>query len=118
MTKSSTWTAPAKKPGIQKTSWIATVIFRNVRGRPTMTRRRWMMNALHGPSPFFDFAHGNRWDRSLFFLFTLPRRAVLADKVKPSEVRMYDQSLVGGYDRRIIAVLGWLHLLNPYFHTG
>jgi Na+/melibiose symporter-like transporter len=108
MTKSSTWTA-LRNPAFRRL-WIATVISGTCVAAHN-DAATWMMNALTG-SPFLISLMATVGSLP-FFLFTLPA-GVLADKVNRQKfvctINLWLATMAAG-----LAVLGWLHLLNPYF---
>src|ERR1700736_503648 len=107
MTKSSTWTA-LRNPVFRKL-WIATVISGTCVAAHN-SAATWVMNGLTG-SPFLISLMSTVASLS-FFLFTLPA-GVLADKVDRQKlVCTINLSLAAA--ALGLAVLGWLHLLNPY----
>jgi MFS family permease len=107
MTKGSTWTA-LRNP-VFRQLWLASVIS----GACVAAHdgaSTWMMNKLTG-SPFLISLMSTVASLS-FFLFTLPA-GVLADKVDRQKlvctINLWLAAMALG-----LAVLGWLHLLNPY----
>ncbi len=108
MTKSSTWTA-LRNPAFRRL-WIATVISGTCVAAHN-DAATWMMNALTG-SPFLISLMATVGSLPFFF-FTLPA-GVLADKVNRQKfvctINLWLAAMAAG-----LAVLGWLHLLNPYF---
>jgi len=106
MTKSSTWTA-LRNPVFRKL-WIATVISGTCVAAHN-SAATWVMNGLTG-SPFLISLMSTVASLP-FFLFTLPAGA-LADKVDRQKlvctINLCLAAIAVG-----IAVLGWLHLLNP-----
>jgi MFS family permease len=104
---SSTWTA-LRNPAFRRL-WIATVISGTCEAAHN-SAATWMMNVVTG-SPFLISLMATVASLP-FFLFTLPA-GVLANKVNR-------QKFVGGINLWLaamatgLAVLGWLHLLNPY----
>ncbi len=106
MNKSSTWTA-LKNPTFRKL-WIATVISGTCVAAHD-SAATWMMNVFTG-SPFLISLMSTVASLP-FFLFTLPAGA-LADKVDRQKlVRFINIGLAATAVG--LAVLGWLHLLNP-----
>ena len=95
------------QPGFQKTL-DRHGDFRNLRGRP---QRRGDVDdeSAHGFA-HFDLAHGNGGTAP--FLFVDPARRVLADKANRQKfvctIYVWLAAVAGG-----LALLGWLHLLNP-----
>ena len=106
MTKSSIWTA-LRNPVFRKL-WIATVISGTCVAAHN-SAATWVMNGLTG-SPFLISLMSTVASLP-FFLFTLPAGA-LADKVDRQKlvctINLCLAAIAVG-----IAVLGWLHLLNP-----
>jgi MFS family permease len=107
MTKSSTWTA-LRNPAFRRL-WIATVISGTCVAAHN-SAATWMMNVVTG-SPFLISLMATVASLP-FFLFTLPA-GVLADKVNRQKfvcaINLWLAAIAVG-----LAVLGWLHLLNPY----
>jgi MFS family permease len=107
MTKSSTWTA-LRNPAFRRL-WIATVISGTCVAAHN-DAATWMMNALTGST--FLISLMATFGSLPFFLFTLPA-GVLADKVNRQKfvctINLWLAAMAAG-----LAVLGWLHLLNPY----
>src|SRR6266446_9721184 len=107
MTKSSTWTA-LQNPAFRRL-WIATVISGTCEAAH-YSAATWMMNVLTG-SPFLISLMATVASLP-YFLFTLPA-GVLADKVNRQKfvcgINLWLAAMTAG-----LAVLGWLHLLNPY----
>jgi MFS family permease len=107
MNQSSTWTA-LSNPAFRRL-WIATVISGTCIAAHD-SAATWMMNAFTG-SPFLISLMSTVASLP-FFLFTLPAGA-LADKV--NRKKLICSINVGlGATATGLAVLGWLHLLNPY----
>jgi MFS family permease len=107
MTKCSTWTA-LRNP-VFRQLWLASVISGTCVAAHDGAAT-WMMNKLTG-SPFLISLMSTVASLS-FFLFTLPA-GVLADKVDRQKlVCTINLSLAAA--ALGLAVLGWLHLLNPY----
>jgi MFS family permease len=107
MNKSSTWAA-LRNPAFRKL-WIATVISGTCVAAHD-SAATWMMNISTG-SPFFISLMSTVASLP-FFLFTLPAGA-LADKVDRQKlICLINVGLAGTAIG--LAVLGWLHLLNPY----
>jgi MFS family permease len=107
MTTSSTWTA-LRNPAFRRL-WIATVIS-GTSVAAHNSAATWMMNVVTD-SPFLISLMAT--GASLpFFLFTLPA-GVLADKVNRQKfvcgINLWLAAMAAG-----LAVIGWLHLLNPY----
>jgi MFS family permease len=108
MNKSSIWTA-LRNPAFRKL-WIATVISGICVAAHDNTAT-WMMNGFTG-SPFLISLMSTVASLP-FFLFTLPAGAI-ADKVDRRNLICFIN--VGLAATAVsLAVLGWLHLLNPYF---
>jgi MFS family permease len=107
MTKCSTWTA-LRNP-VFKQLWIASVISGTCVAAHDGAAT-WMMNKLTG-SPFLISLMSTVASLS-FSLFTLPA-GVLADRVDRKKlictINLWLAATALG-----LAVLGWLHLLNPY----
>jgi MFS family permease len=107
MNKSSSWTA-LRNPIFRKL-WIATVISGSCVAAHD-SAATWMMNAFAG-SPFLISLMSTVASLP-FFLFTLPAGA-LVDKVDRQKlicsINVGLAATAAG-----LAVLGWLHLLNPY----
>ena len=107
MNKSSSWTA-LRNPVFRKL-WIATVISGTCVAAHN-SAATWMMNVVTG-SPFLISLMATVASLP-FFLFTLPA-GVLADKVNRQKfvcgINLCLAATVAG-----LAVLGWLHLINPY----
>src|SRR6266403_5665317 len=107
MNKSSTWTA-LRNPTFRKL-WIAAVISGTCVAAHD-SAATWMMNIFTG-SPFL-LSLMSTVASLPFFLFTLPAGA-LADKVNRQKLVCFLN--VGLAPTAAgLAVLGWLHLLNPY----
>jgi MFS family permease len=107
MNKSSSWTA-LRNPAFRRL-WIATVISGTCVAAHD-SAATWMMNAATG-SPFLISLMSTVASLP-FFLFTLPAGA-LADKVDRQKLICFVN--VGLAATAVgLAVLGWLHLLNPY----
>ena len=107
MKKSSPWIA-LRNPAFRKL-WIATVISGTCVAAHD-SAATWMMNVFTG-SPFFISLMSTLASLP-FFLFTLPAGA-LADKVDRQKLVCFIN--VGLAAMALgLAVLGWLHLLNPY----
>src|SRR6201981_1759854 len=107
MNESSTRTA-LRNPVFRKL-WIATVISGTCVAAPD-SAATWMMNAFAG-SPFLISLMSTVASLP-FFLFTLAAGA-LADKVDRQKlIRFVNVGLTA--TAAGLAVLGWLHLLNPY----
>src|ERR1700738_710708 len=108
MTKSSTWTA-LQNPAFRRL-WIATVISGTCEAAH-YSAATWMMNVVTG-SPVLISLMATVGSLP-FFLFTLPA-GVLADKVNRQKfvcaINLWLAAMAAA-----LAVLGWLHLLNPYF---
>jgi MFS family permease len=107
MTKTSTWTA-LRNPVFRRL-WVASVISSTwVAAHDTAAT--WTMNTLT-PSPFF-LSLMSTVASTPFFLFTLPAGA-LADTVDRKKLlcltNLWLAIGAGG-----LAMLGWMHLLNPY----
>jgi MFS family permease len=106
MTESSTWTA-LRNPAFRRL-WIATVISGTCVAAHN-SAAPWMMNVVTG-SPFLISLMASVASLP-FFLFTLPA-GVLADKVNRQKfvcaINLWLAAIAVG-----LAVLGWLHLLNP-----
>src|SRR5258708_21933691 len=107
MTKSSTWTA-LRNPVFRRL-WIATVISGTCVAADN-DAATWMMN-LHTGSPIWISLMATVASLP-FFLLTLPA-GVLADKANRQKfvctIYVWLAAVAGG-----LALLGWLHLLNPY----
>jgi MFS family permease len=107
MTTSSTWTA-LRNPAFRRL-WTATVISGTCVAAHNYAAT-WMMNVVAG-SPFLISLMATVASLP-FFLFTLPA-GVLADKVNRQKfvcwINLWLAAIAAG-----LAVLGWLHLLNPY----
>ena len=107
MTKSSTWTA-LRNPVFRRL-WIATVISGTCVAAHN-DAATWMMN-LHTGSPILISLMATVASLP-FFLLTLPA-GVLADKANRQKfvctIYVWLAAVAGG-----LALLGWLHLLNPY----
>ena len=107
MNKSSTWTA-LRNPAFRKL-WIATVISGTCVAAHN-SAAIWMMNMLI-ESPFLISLMATLASLP-FFLFTLPAGA-LADRVNRQKlVCAINVGLAA--TALALAMLGWLHLLNPY----
>jgi MFS family permease len=111
MTKCSTWTA-LRNP-VFRQLWIASVISGTCVAAHDGAAT-WMMNKLTG-SPFLISLMSTAAALS-FFLFTLPA-GVLADKVDRQKL-VCTINLCLSATAFGLAVLGWLHLLNPYLILG
>jgi MFS family permease len=111
MTKCSTWTA-LRNP-VFRQLWIASVISGTCVAAHDGAAT-WMMNKLTG-SPFLISLMSTVASLS-FFLFTLPA-GVLADKVDRQKL-VCTINLCLSATAFGLAVLGWLHLLNPYLILG
>jgi MFS family permease len=111
MTKCSTWTA-LRNP-VFRQLWIASVISGTCVAAHDGAAT-WMMNKLTG-SPFLISLMSTVASLS-FFLFTLPA-GVLADKVDRQKL-VCRINLCLSATAFGLAVLGWLHLLNPYLILG
>src|ERR1700730_3271022 len=111
MTKCSTWTA-LRNP-VFRQLWIASVISGTCVAAHDGAAT-WMMNKLTG-SPFLISLMSTVASLS-FFLFTLPA-GVLADKVDRQKL-VCTVNLCLAATALGLAVLGWLHLLNPYLILG
>jgi len=107
MNKNSTWTA-LKNPAFRKL-WIATVISGTCVAAHD-SAATWMINSFTG-SPLLISLMSTLASLP-FFLFTLPAGA-LADKVDRQKMICF---INGGLAATAgcLALLGWLHLLNPY----
>src|SRR6266478_2666128 len=107
MNKSSTWTA-LRNPAFRKL-WIATVVSGTCVAAHD-SAATWMINVFAG-SPFLISLLSTVASLP-FFLFTLPAGA-LADKVDRQKLICFINvglaAMAAG-----LAVLGWLHLINPY----
>jgi MFS family permease len=107
MTASSTWTALGN-PAFRRL-WIATVIS-GTSVAAHNSAATWMMNVVTD-SPFLISLMATVASLP-FFLFTLPA-GVLADKVNRQKfvcgINLWLAAMAAG-----LAVIGWLHLLNPY----
>jgi MFS family permease len=107
MTTSSTWTA-LRNPTFRRL-WIATVIS-GTSVAAHNSAATWMMNVVTD-SPFLISLMATVASLP-FFLFTLPA-GVLADKVNRQKfvcgINLWLAAMAAG-----LAVIGWLHLLNPY----
>jgi len=107
MNKSSSWTA-LRNPAFRRL-WIATVISGTCVAAHD-SAATWMMNVATG-SPFLISLMSTVASLP-FFLFTLPAGA-LADKMDRQKLICFINfglaAMAAG-----LAVLGWLHLLNPY----
>jgi MFS family permease len=107
MTTSSTWTA-LRNPAFRRL-WIATVIS-GTSVAAHNSAATWMMNVVTD-SPFLISLMATVASLPLF-LFTLPA-GVLADKVNRQKfvcgINLWLAAMAAG-----LAVIGWLHLLNPY----
>src|ERR1700745_3088420 len=107
MNETSTWTA-LRNPVFRKL-WIATVISGTwAAGHDNAAT--WMMNVFTG-SPFLISLMSTVASLP-FFLFTLPA-GVLADKVDRQKLICFINVGLAAAATSL-AVLGWLHLLNPY----
>jgi MFS family permease len=111
MTNYSTWTA-LRNP-VFRQLWIASVISGTCVAAHDGAAT-WMMNKLTG-SPFLISLMSTVASLS-FFLFTLPA-GVLADKVDRQKL-VCTINLCLAATALGLAVLGWLHLLNPYLILG
>jgi MFS family permease len=104
---SSTWTA-LRNPAFRRL-WIATVIS-GTSVAAHNSAATWMMNVVTD-SPFLISLMATVASLP-FFLFTLPA-GVLADKVNRQKfvcgINLWLAAMAAG-----LAVIGWLHLLNPY----
>ena len=107
MNESSTWTA-LRNPVFRKL-WIATVISGTCVAAHD-SAATWMMNVSTG-SPFFISLMSTVASLP-FFLFTLPAGA-LADKADRQKLVWFINFGLAAAATSL-AVLGWLHLLNPY----
>src|ERR1700757_4234767 len=107
MNKSSTWTA-LRNPAFRKL-WIAIVISGTCVAAHD-SAATWMMNIFTG-SPFLISLMSTVASLP-FFLFTLPAGA-LADKVDRQKLICFVNVGLAATAAGL-AVLGWLHLLNPY----
>src|SRR6202035_3937418 len=107
MNKYSTWTA-LRNPAFRQL-WIASVIS-GICVAAHDGAATWMMNKLTG-SPFLISLMSTVASLS-FFLFTMPA-GVLADKVDRQKL-VCTVNLCLAATALGLAVLGWLHLLNPY----
>src|SRR6201984_151011 len=107
MNKSSTWTA-LKNPAFRRL-WIATVISGTFVAAHD-SAATWMMDVFTG-SPFLISLMSTVASLP-FFLFTLPAGA-LADKVDRQKLVCFVNFGLAAAATSL-AVLGWLHLLNPY----
>ena len=107
MNKSSTWTA-LRNPAFRNL-WIATVISGTCVAAHD-SAATWMMNIFTG-SPFLISLMSTVASLP-FFLFTLPAGA-LADKVDRQKLICFVNFGLAATAAGL-AVLGWLHLLNPY----
>src|SRR6202022_1759650 len=106
-----TWSSPLAglgKPGFRRL-WIATVISGTCVAAHN-SAATWMMNVVTG-SPFL-ISLMTTVASLPFLLFTLPA-GVLADQVNRQKfvcgINLWLAAMAAG-----LAVLGWLHLLNPY----
>src|SRR5713101_4829727 len=107
MTTNSTWAA-LRNPAFRKL-WIATVISGTCVAAHD-SAATWLMNISTG-SPFLISLMSTVASLP-FFLFTLPAGA-LTDKVDRQKLICFVN--VGLAAMAVgLAVLGWLHLLNPY----
>jgi MFS family permease len=107
MNENSTWTA-LKNPAFRKL-WIATVISGTCVAAHD-SAATWMINSFTG-SPLLISLMSTLASLP-FFLFTLPAGA-LADKVDRQKMICFiNVGLAAAAG--CLAVLGWLHLLNPY----
>src|SRR6201990_1439806 len=111
MNKNSTWTA-LKNPTFRKL-WIATVVS-GICVAAHDSAATWMINVSTG-SPFFISLMSTVASLP-FFLFTLPAGA-LADKVDRQKLVCFVNFGLAAAATRL-AVLSWLHLLNPYLILG
>src|SRR5208283_5458620 len=107
MNKNSTWTA-LRNPAFRKL-WIATVISGTCVAAHD-SAATWMMNIFTG-SPFLISLMSTVASLP-FFLFTLPAGA-LADQVDRQKLICFVNIGLAATATGL-AVLGWLHLLNPY----
>ena len=107
MNKSSTWTA-LRNPAFRKL-WMATVISGTCVAAHD-SAATWMMNIFTG-SPFLISLMSTVASLP-FFLFTLPAGA-LADQVDRQKLICFVNIGLAATATGL-AVLGWLHLLNPY----
>jgi MFS family permease len=107
MTTNSTWTA-LRNPAFRRL-WIATVIS-GTSVAAHNSAATWMMNVVTD-SPFLISLMATVASLPFFFL-TLPA-GVLADKVNRQKfvcgINLWLAAMAAG-----LAVIGWLHLLNPY----
>jgi MFS family permease len=107
MNKSSTWTALGIP--VFKKLWVATVIS-GICVAVHDSAATWMMNSFTGSTLLISLM--STVASLPFFLFTLPAGA-LADKVDRRKLICFIN--VGLAATAVgLAVLGWLHLLNPY----
>src|ERR1700751_1169798 len=111
MNESSTWTA-LRNPVFRKL-WIATVISGTCVAAHD-SAATWMINVSTG-SPFFISLMSTVASLP-FFLFTLPAGA-LADKVDRQKL-VCTVNVCLAATTFALAVLGWLHLLNPCLILG
>jgi MFS family permease len=107
MTKNSTWAA-LRNPAFRKL-WIAAVISGTFVAAHN-SAATWMMNIFTGSPLFLSLM--STVASLPFFLFTLPAGA-LADKVDRQKV-VCTINVWMAATAFALAVLGWLHLLNPY----
>jgi MFS family permease len=107
MATNSTWAA-LRNPAFRKL-WIAAVIS-GISAVAHDTAATWTMNILTG-SPFLLSLMSTVASLS-FFLFTLPAGA-LADNVDRQKL-VCTINVCMASTALVLAVLGWLHLLNPY----
>jgi len=105
--ESSTWTA-LRNPTFRKL-WVATVISGTCVAAHDGAAT-WMMNVFSG-SPFLISLMSTVASLP-FFLFTLPAGA-LADKVDRQKLICFINAALAATAAGL-AVLGWLHFLNPY----
>src|SRR5262252_3355709 len=111
MNESSTWTA-LRNPVFRKL-WIATVISGTCVAAHD-SAATWMINVSTG-SPFF-ISLMSAVASLPFFLLTLPAGA-LADKVDRQKL-ICTINVCLAATAFTLAVLGWMHLLNPYLILG
>src|SRR5258708_4825231 len=111
MNKSSTWTA-LRNPAFRKL-WIAAVISGTCVAAHD-SAATWLMN-LHTGSPL-SLSLMSTVASLPFFLFTLPAGA-LADKVNRQKL-VCTVNVCLAATTFALAVLGWMHLLNPCLILG
>ena len=111
MTKTSTWTA-LRNPAFRKL-WLASLISGTCVAAHD-TAATWTMNMLTNSS--LPLSLMSTVASLPFFLFTLPAGA-LADMVDRKRL-MYVMNLWLAVSAGGLAILGWLHLLNPYVLLG